>query len=462
MFVQRKSFSVIISPFFLIFLVLVVLRPDFLFAETKNNSKLLFWSILRFRYEYQNNFNIKSYGEDPVAGDEDDGFLIGRLRAGLRYAPFENLILSAGVEHSLVWDLALEDEDFYKQKFGRQHNPYEDQWEPFDTYIEMKNILSHLSVKAGRQLIFYGDKRIFGPGTWGNSGSWIWDAVKGSYKFRHGFFDLYYGRTMIHDPDVLSLTHRHGFESLGVYSHLSVPVGGCLINIEPFGMTKRDDHNKYKGEDGSYGDFNTYYLGARSYFKDISGFDFDLTFVKQGGDYSNDNVEAYGFHVLLGYHLKNLFSKPFLSVEYSFASGDSDPTDNKHETFDGAFGARDKMYGRINLFKWSNLKDAQANLEVTPFTKVCVKAELHKFWLAEKKDAWYLNSNAYRDKTGCSGDEVGREFDLLVRIDLPSKNQIQVGYGHFWPDEFAKKEASDVQADWVFVQWQIQFSKGLW
>ncbi len=69
--------------------------------------------------------------------------------------------------------------------------------------------------------------------------------------------------------------------------------------------------------------------------------------------------------------------------------------------------------------------------------------------------------NKYKGKDGVSGDEVGREFDLVIRINLPYKNQIQVGYGHFWPDEFAKKEASNEQADWIFVQWQIKFSKGL-
>ncbi len=163
--VLGKAFSVVLFSFLPLFLILSAGRSDLLFAKTKNNSKLLFGSVLRFRYKYQNNFKIKSYGEDPVVGEEDDGFLIGRLRAGFRYTPIKKLVLSVGIQHALVWDLALEDEDFYNKKFGRQHNPYEDQWEPFDTYIEVKNILSHISIKAGRQLIFYGDKRIFGPGT---------------------------------------------------------------------------------------------------------------------------------------------------------------------------------------------------------------------------------------------------------------------------------------------------------
>jgi len=445
------------------YLTLFLARNSFCLEhlQTKTNPKLLFWSVLRFRYEYQNNFNIKSYGDDPAVGEKDDGFLMGRLRAGFRYIPFKNLLLSLGIQHSVVWDLALEDEDFYNKKFRRQHNPYEDKWEPFETYIELRDISSHVNIKAGRQLIYYGDKRIFGPGTWGNSGKWIWDAVKTSYRFRQGFVDVFYGRTIIHDPDVLSIKHRHGFESFGMYSHFTISASNFSVNFEPFAMTKRDDHNHYKSEDGVYGDLDTYYIGGRFFVKDFYGFDFDMTYVRQKGDYSTDDIDSYGYHILFGYHLKDLFSKPFISAEYSFASGDSDPTDGKHETFDGAFGARDKMYGRMNLFKWSNLKDAQLNFEFTPHKKVYVKTEFHKFWLAEERDAWYLNPRVYRDKTGQSGDEVGREFDLVIKVDLPYKNQIQMGYGHFWPDEFAKKLASDTQADWVFIQWKIKFSKGI-
>ncbi len=184
----------------------------------------------------------------------------------------------------------------------------------------------------------------------------------------------------------------------------------------------------------------------------------DITYIREFGDYSNDDLKACGLHVLLAYNFKGPGMKPRVSVEYSVASGDSDPTDGDHETFDGAFGARDKMYGRMNLFHWKNIKDAQVNLEGRPWEGCCFKAEFHRFWLAEEKDAWYLNAGEYRDRTGESGDAVGKELDIVVKIDLPRKNEIQLGYGHFRPDEFAKNQASNKQADWVFLQWQYKFS----
>ena len=69
-----------------------------------------------------------------------------------------------------------------------------------------------------------------------------------------------------------------------------------------------------------------------------------------------------------------------------------------------------------------------------------------------------MNPKVYRDKTGHSGDEVGREFDLVLKVNLPEGNEIQAGYSHFWPDRFAKRLASDKQANWVFIQWRIKLT----
>jgi hypothetical protein len=90
-----------------------------------------------------------------------------------------------------------------------------------------------------------------------------------------------------------------------------------------------------------------------------------------------------------------------------------------------------------------------------------VEAGFHRFLLAEKADAWYLNPKAYRDPTGGSGDEVGRELDIITTWKPSPNNVFMAGYGHFWPDEFARKMATDTEADWVFLQWEYTFGKTL-
>ena len=61
--------------------------------------------------------------------------------------------------------------------------------------------------------------------------------------------------------------------------------------------------------------------------------------------------------------------KPRLGGQYTWGSGDSDPADGVHGTFDGVYGGRDIFfYGYLNLFFWANLRDAEIDLscQATP------------------------------------------------------------------------------------------------
>lgn len=425
--------------------------------KARAGNKLILGANVRFRYEYQDNFNAKYYGDHPKKGESNDGFLLGRFRFGFDYYPNETIHIALWMQDSEVWDSALKESDFYNNQFDREHNPYKDSWELYNTYLEIKKLLP-FSMKLGRQVIAYGNKRIFGPGQWGNTGRWIWDAAKLAYEFEGGFVDVFYGKTLIHDPDVFSLNHDHGFESVGFYGHFELPQKLLGIAFEPFCMTKDNDRDVYKGEDGELGKLDSRYMGIRVFKKNLKGFDGDFTFVQQKGDYAGDTIDAYAYHLLLAYTFKQANLKPRISIEYSYASGDSDPNDGEHETFDGAFGARDRMYGRMNLFHWKNLKDAQVNLEIKPKDWLHLKLEGHQFWLAQEKDAWYLNPREYRDDTGNSGSKLGKEFDIVGKFKLSRGNEIQCGFARFWPDEFAKKQASDKEASWFFVQWVCKFS----
>jgi hypothetical protein len=192
----------------------------------------------------------------------------------------------------------------------------------------------------------------------------------------------------------------------------------------------------------------------------LPGLDYDFTFVWQTGEWGNDDINACGYHLLAGYQFKTFPWIPRISAEFSYASGDDDPKDGDCGTFDGVFGARDKMYGRMNLMDWKNLQDAQLNLEFKPHKRLGFKAELHNFRLAEDKDAWYQNQKAYRDKTGRAGNELGVEFDIVGKYITPFEGlEFQFGYGHFWPGEFVKTVADDVEADWCFLQLHYRFSE---
>ncbi|MBN1142601.1 MAG: alginate export family protein, partial [Deltaproteobacteria bacterium] len=318
-------------------------------AEETPLKNLTFGANVRLRYEFQNSFNQKYYGDNPAAGKEHDGFLLGRFRAGFDWRPTEKIHVSLWGQDAEAWDSEMSDADFFNNTFERIHHPNKDRWELFETFVEIKDMFdTGLGIKAGRQRICYGDNRIFGPGEWGNSGLWIWDAVKGSWVFERGFVDCFYGQTLIHQVNQFSLNHRHGYESFGAYGHFDVFKGQPItLFIEPTIFTKTDRHDNYQGETGPELDqLDSWYWGARAYAA-MKGVELGGTYLQQKGDFGKESIDAFGYHAMLAYTLP-LAWEPRLEMAYSYASGDGDPTDGERETFDGAFGAKDLMYGRMN------------------------------------------------------------------------------------------------------------------
>ena len=413
---------------------------------------------LRYRYEYQHHFNLKNYGETPKTGESCDGFWLQRLRTGGSWQFHPRIKLAVGLQDSRVFTSDVDpDTFFWSKKLDHEQNSYEDRWELYETYLEIKPVPTlDWTLKAGRQTIVYGNNRIFGPGNWGNSGRYQWDALKTSFKHQRHFIDLLWGGYILHEPEQFSLRHRHNGYGGGCYSHLQLTDD---LALEPFYLLKYDRHERFASEDTDVkGDLFSHNAGARL-SGNIPALFFDMTLVHQWGDYGKDRLRAWGGHLLLGHRFKGYPLNPSLIFEYSYASGDSDPDDGTVETFIGVFGARDRMYGRMNLFDWSNLHDLQCNLHVEPHKKLKIQVEGHRFWLAQKKDGWSLNSSLYRDKSGRSGRHVGDELDLIVTWTLPrlwreqpGKIIVMSGYSRFWPGAFAEKVADHVAADWFFTQ----------
>jgi len=416
------------------------------------------YAELRYRYEYQHHFNLKNYGQTPQSGESSDGFLLQRLRIGATWQARKDITLAVGLQDSRIFESDLdEDRFFYKSSLNHENNSYQDEWELYQTYVEIKNLIfQNLTLTAGRQTIAYGDKRIFGPGNWGNTGRYQWDAVKLSHRWGKNFMDLLWGAHIIHEPEQQGFNHRHNHHGGGLYAHLHI---NDTWFVEPFYLIKYDQHDNFSSEltTENQGDLFTRFAGMRI-VNDNGRFFYDGTAVFQRGHYGSDQIRAWGAHALLGTRLAQTAYTPIISLEYSFASGDSDPFDGKRETFNGVFGARDSMYGRMNLLDWSNLHDFQGNISFSAQKKLKVQLEGHRFYLAEKKDGWSLNSKLYRDKTGHSGRHLGDELDIIASWVLPqtplmpAKITLMAGYSHFWPGTFVKNVADDVQADWFFAQ----------
>lgn len=226
--------------------------------------------------------------------------------------------------------------------------------------------------------------------------------------------------------------------------------------LDLFWVGKHTDSGYIEGGDAIALDTHT--VGLYFDGKLRSEWDYGGTFAHTFGDYNNDRVEAYGANARIGYTFDTSW-EPRLGAEYTYASGDPDPADGVHRTFDGVFGSVAKMYGRMNLFSWMNIHDFQLSYTLKPAKKTEACLDWHWFYLDEAKDAWYYcNGRPQRyDPTGQAGSTVGQEIDLVVSYSYSEHLTFQAGYAHFFPGGFVKDNSPSPDADWVFFQMLYSF-----
>lgn len=395
----------------------------------------------RLRAEFQNEFNIKNYGTGML-----ENFLLSRFRleTDLRFSQQFRF-------HFQLQDARVSGSSFSDQYFASGNNPFHDPLDINQGYLEGP-LISPLKIKIGRQAISFRDRRIFGPGDWGNTGRYAWDAAVVTLKNIWLESNFILGRFIQHDPDRWPNKWAEGptaFASYNSINHLP-------FLLDAFYVFKYDDRDITVGE-GSTGNLASHSLGFW-----LNGnwqsWEYGLTAVGQLGKWGSDDIRAFGLICSLGYQW-SISWQPLLKVQCIIGSGDQDPGDGIHGTFDGVFGGADTdLYGWMNMFFWQNINEYRVDFKLTPTKKLTFKGEFHYFLLDEACDAWYFPGNIQRrDETGSSGRYLGQEIDSVIQAKVRNYLILLTGYCFFIPGEFVKNSGKGPAANWYFLETDFYF-----
>jgi len=398
-----------------------------------------FGGQVRFRYEHDDGFSIKGY--EPGSHDQ---LLLERVR----------LDLSARFWNRPRLFLQLQDAHPFLTRFGDEDfptsSPIEDTLDIRQLYVEWLRIGgSSVGFRVGRQQISYGDQRVFGPGNWGNTGRFAWDAAMLKIDTQRFWTDLWVGKPLVYKADVWPNRAVDDFLTFVGYTH----VKRLPFRLDLFYVLKHDGSGKIEGESGS-GNLLTHTVGFQADGTARDTVDAGATFATQLGRHGRDTVHAFGASAKLGATAPVAW-KPRLGVQYTWGSGDSNPSDGVHGTFDGVYGGRDIFfYGYLNLFFWANLRDAEIDFSVQPRRGLTLYVEHHRFNLDRASDAWYTTGlRAFRcDPSGSSGTTLGDEIDVRIVSTLLNHLELMAGYGRFYPGRFARSTGPAAPANWYFAQ----------
>jgi hypothetical protein len=199
---------------------------------------------------------------------------------------------------------------------------------------------------------------------------------------------------------------------------------------------------------------------------ECGGFDYEAEAALQTGTNSptglpDQDKDARAAVALVGYTFKDVGWSPRIAVEYTYASGDSDASDDDDESFSPPYPGAHIFNGYADQAAMRNIRAWKLILQAQPSDVTTVQLDLFRFNLDRVEDAWFNFLQVpirNGDPTGAASDDLGFEADLHVRWKYEERLSFWGGACYFKPGGFAEDTAgTEKSMRWFFLQTTLTF-----
>lgn len=372
---------------------------------------------------------------------------------------------------------------------GPEGSPEQDG--PFDLQQAYINIGNHkefpVSVKLGRQEFLFGEQRLVGALAWNNIGR-QWDGVKARWQTEWFNAEVFGSFLVVPDDNNFNESNEHeGFSGVNITTKL---LPKTITELSFWARNVGVEAN-----DGALGstpvpfrppeaqDIYTAGLYIKQSPADWQNLDFGLQLYGQFGNFRDfrtpaaprQNHEAYAAVAAIGYTWKESSFSPRVGIEYSFGSGDDDPTDGEHNTFVHLYPTGHLFYGYADFSSLQNVHNVrlQSSMMLTPRIKLALEG--HVRWMATVNDNFYnvgglprggitFQAPGARGTTyginPDAGSFLGSEVDFVMTWQMNRYTVFEAAYCHFFRGDYIKDSLARVgsqDADYVYLQAVFNF-----
>ncbi len=307
-----------------------------------------------------------------------------------------------------------------------------------------------LWVRGGRQELLYGAQRLVSPLDWSNTRR-TFDGVKAYWKGTDWDLDAWWTRPIPFGQHLAGGNTDHNFDN----PNHSQDFIGVYASYKALKNQKLDFYWLRLAEyDLAAPSFDINTLGMR-----WEGSRGDLLWAFEGGHQFGDFAglkHSAGFYTLGAGRKLNLPCSPTLWVYYDWATGDKDPADLTHGTFNQMFPLGHKYLGFMDLVGRQNIEDWNLLLTASPHAKVKLLLWFHIFKLQQANDALYNAGGAPFVAAGNSQD-VGQELDFTTSIALNPRADLLFGYSHLFSGDFLRAQTGFGDSDFYYGQFKLRF-----
>ena len=399
-------------------------------------------SQLRLRTESRRNVRF----DDARPGNDED-YLLSRFRFDLTWEP--NDWITGAVE---LQDARIHGEQAISET--RTPNVFADQLDVHQAYLDV-GLPGFgpvpIALRIGRQKLAYGAQRMVSPLEWVNTAR-VFDGARISVGAGRGRrLDAFATRLVPVTPTALN---DHG------------PTGSRMFNSQLHGVYYTDTALMADSTVEGYWllrraariDDAVHTVGARV---DVhrGPWAFDSELAAQTGRHGGLEQRAALVHAG-GSYTTGLPGRLKFGAAFNLGSGDDDPTDGVHGTFDQLYPLGHAWYGYMDLFALQNLRNTEVSVEALLPRRTRLRVALQDFvLLAPGADAWYnVGGGGVHQAAGAAlSSHVGNELDVTVRLPVGPVG-LEAGYSRFFGGAYLRDADFRVDtADFFYLQTLVGF-----
>ena len=399
-------------------------------------------SQLRLRTESRRNARF-----DGARPGNDEDYLLSRFRFDLTWRPSDRV--SGVVE---LQDARIHGERAISET--RTPNIFADQLDVHQAYLDVGSPASGslpVTLRIGRQKLAYGSQRMVSPLEWVNTAR-VFDGARISVGAGPGRkLDAFATRLVPVTPTGLNDHRPTGSRMFNSQLHGVYYTDTALVaasTVEGYWLLRRAARR----------DDAVHTIGTRVDARH-GPWAFNAELAAQTGSYGGLAQRAALMHVG-GSYTTALPGRLKLGAAFNLGSGDDDPSDGVHRTFDQLYPLGHAYYGYMDLFALQNLRNTEVTAEAALPGRARLRVALHDFALiAPGADAWYNVGGAvvHQSAAAAISSHVGNELDVTIRLPVGPAG-LEVGYGRFFGGAYLRDADFRLDtADFFYLQTMVGF-----
>ncbi len=410
------------------------------FSQTnndKNTQVLKIGGSLRLRGESKIDYNFN---------ESNQSYGLSQLRINLNWKPASWVNVYVEGQDSRVFGEDINE----APKIDKEATPniYQDAFDlhQFSVTILHKFGETPVSLKIGRQKYNLGALRLVASLEWVNTAR-VADGITLSIGAKSKrYVDVFWSRLVPVDPIRFNdhrLTGNRYFDSY---------FGGAYYtDKELIANAQLEVYWLYRGEKNVDDAIHT--IGARLH-RTFDKLSYGGEAAYQFGEFGGVDHSAMMAH--LEANLKtNILNKSTFGIAYNFGSGDNDPTDAKHGTFDNLYPLNHAYYGYMDLFSLQNIHNLEFTVKTKLFDRLGLRLAWQSFWLVDaENDSWFnAGLGIVRGPTLTEVDShVANEIDATVKYSFPKIKLTLIGnYSYLMTGKYIEQTGNSVNPSFMFV-----------